>query len=128
MFKKVTSAFLVAASLFSATCLAQTHLLQPNMTLYFNFNPNEPQIIKNPLWWTVSADCTIQSEDSSNDLSAVMLRNTGKVNDIELTENSSIVVTVHSKEILRITADAYAWVQITNVGDKKQNVLAICST
>lgn len=127
MFKKAKFAFL-AAALFSGTCLAGTQLLQPNMTLYFNFNPNEPQIIKNPIWWTVSADCTIQSSDASNDLSAVMLRNSGMVNDIALTENSSIVVTVHSGEVLKITADAYAWVEITNVGQQKHGVMAVCTT
>jgi hypothetical protein len=128
MFKKAKCVFLFATALFSGTCLAETHLLKPNMTIYFNFNPNEPQIIKNPIWWTVSAHCTIDSDDPSNDLSALMLQNTGKVNGIELGEQGSIVVTVHSKEVLEITADAYAWVQITNIGDNKQIVKAVCTT
>lgn len=128
MIKKTKCAFFLATALFSCASFAATHLLKPNMTLYFNFTPNEPEVIKNPIWWEISADCTIQSEDATNDLSALMLRNSGKVNGIELSENSSLIVSVHSQSILSITADAYAWVQITNVGENKNTVRAVCTS
>lgn len=83
---------------------------------------NEPQIIANISMWTVRADCIIISEEEEeaviNIINVKALYKKGAVNDIKLTRGDKMLVTVEPGEIMRLTAESGARVELTNQGEK----------
>ncbi|KTD82861.1 hypothetical protein [Legionella waltersii] len=113
-----------AASISTSTYSLPTHNLVPGVTLEYEFQPNQPQVFVNYLYWEVSAECKIYSEDSSNEMFTEALLKRGKVNGIPLSKGETLKVTVHNGDILKISAEAGAKVQITNIG--AHTLKAIC--
>ncbi len=88
------------------------------------FEPGKAKIVANPLLWNLDTLCTIQSKDSSNNLTGIMKKKTGEMNGIHLDQGHSGSVVVKNKEILHITAEVGAQIEITNHG--KNIVIAVC--
>lgn len=88
------------------------------------FEPNKPKIVANPLLWHLDTRCTIQSKDISNLLAGLMKRKNGELNGQALNEGESGSVTVKNNQIIHISADYGAQIEITNKG--KTTVTAVC--
>lgn len=96
------------------TSFANVYELRPNISADFDLKPNLPDTFTNPLFWTVSAECTGTTPDSSVRLFAEVLRKHGKVNGRDMNEGQSDYFTVTNGSKLTIIADGYAQVRITN--------------
>lgn len=90
------------------------------------FPPEVPQTFSNPLFWTVNAQCTIESTESSTLITAKVKKGTGHINGQELTSNMPAeTFIVHNKDVLNISADGGAVVEMVNKGS--QIIKAHCS-
>jgi hypothetical protein len=116
----------IAASFSSSVYSMGTYALQLGTTLEYELPNNDPQQFINYMFWTVEADCQIATTDESNDLYVKALAKKGKVNNQVLKAGESLVVTVHNGDVLRLSADSGAKVEITNLG--LHTVKATCST
>lgn len=127
MLRKMTMSLLCATALISSSAHSTvTHQLQDGVTIVFDMEPNEPQLLVNYMFWTVDADCVISSEDPSNEFYVVALAKKGKINDIPLKAGESLRMDVHNNDIVNIVADSGAKVEITNFG--KHLVKATCTS
>lgn len=88
------------------------------------FEPSKPKLVPNPLFWHLDTRCTIDAKEPSVKLTGVMKKKAGALNGKALKEGASGTVTVKNKEVLHITADKGALIEITNHG--KQTVVAVC--
>ena len=88
----------------------------------YDFAPNSPVSISNPLLWSINASCNLKTSDTSDVINAKMNRGTGKVNGNAIGSGSA--VSVKNTDILTIQASALAQVQLTNTG--ATNVHADC--
>lgn len=88
------------------------------------FEPNTPKAVANPLFWHLDTLCTIQTKDNSNRLTGQMKKKTGALNGKPLKQGEIGDVIVKNKEILHITADVGAQIEITNKGNN--TVIAVC--
>lgn len=88
------------------------------------FEPHKPKIVINPLLWDLDTRCTIQSQDSNNLLSGLMKKKNGELNGKHLKEGETGSVVVKNKQVLHITADYGAQIEITN--KSKGTVVAVC--
>ncbi|MFA5960090.1 MAG: hypothetical protein WC785_06200 [Tatlockia sp.] len=127
MLQRIKSGLLCASVLLSANCLAMTYELVPNQGLNYEIElpPNEAQTLANPLFWTVTANCTISTEDQNNEILIEVMNKTGKVNGTSLSQGESLLVNVHSGDQFIISADSGAKVKMTNQG--KGSVTASCT-
>jgi hypothetical protein len=116
----------LGASVVHADCdLAAVYLgsPKPNSFLSFDFTPNIPKSIPNPLGSSISLKCTISSTDSSDVMFGVMKSGVGKVNGI-IVPAAGISFTVKNGDVVAIEGDAGSEVSITNKGNT--NVHADC--
>mgnify|MGYP000287742358 CR=1 FL=1 len=104
--------FLFAAVAYNQILMAQT--LNLSSIGHYVFVPNKPVTIKNPLFWSVSATCTLTTQDASDTLSGKMLSGSGKLNGKDV--GSGLSVQVKNDDKLKIWASGRAEVQITNLG------------
>jgi hypothetical protein len=98
-------------------------MLPGSMTLLFP--SNEAKVFANPFPWSASASCVIDTPDESDDLRAKILAKKVRVNNVEYKAGQSVTVAVHKGDILKLSADGYAKVELTNLG--KSLVKAKCS-
>lgn len=126
MLRKIGFTLLFSAASISTVAYSfPTHVLQPGLTVEYEFAPNQPQVFVNYLFWSVDATCKMTTIDESDDLVAEAISKKGKVNDVALSEGQSMRVTIHSGQNLKITADSGAKVKITNLG--QHTIKALCS-
>jgi hypothetical protein len=88
----------------------------------YNFLPNQPVQINNPLLWTVKANCKIITIDKSDVLKANMKYGTATLNGNVVKDG--IEVNLKNGDSLAITASSRAQVVITNNGANR--VTASC--
>lgn len=88
-----------------------------------DFAPNVAQTIANPLFWEISASCTITTIDSADILSGKMNGGTGTFNG-QTIPDAGLQLSVKTGDNLAITASSEASVTITNLG--KNTVHAQC--
>ncbi|HRD69619.1 MAG TPA: hypothetical protein PK657_05715 [Legionella sp.] len=103
-----------------------TNSLVPGITVEYDLPPNEPQVFANYMFWTIEAHCTIASVDDSNDLFAKAISKKGKINDVLIAAGQSLSLTVRQGEVLKLSAESGAKVEITNKG--QHLIKATCST
>lgn len=115
-----------AASLSTGTYATTSHTLQAGMTVEYDLPPNQPQLFINYMYWEIEANCKITSEDPSNDLVATALAKKGKINGVTLSKGNSMRLTVRHGEVIKLSAESGAKVEITNEG--KHTIKATCST
>jgi hypothetical protein len=89
----------------------------------YDFMPNTPVVIANPLWFGISGKCTVKTNDTSDVIVGSILKGSGTLNGQTIT--SATTLTVKKGDTFTITASASAEVSITNKG--KSNVHADCS-
>ncbi|KTC90601.1 hypothetical protein OQJ18_00855 [Fluoribacter dumoffii] len=124
MLRKVGLGLLWFAASLSTSAYAAESLL-PKATLEYVLRSNVPEPVANFFMWPIEAECKIVSEDESNDILFEALAKKGKVNNVDLTAGQSLLIKVHPNEILKISADSGARVDITNFGP--HTVRAICT-
>jgi len=81
----------------------------------FDFLPNTPQTINNPLFWSISASCALTLTDASDVIKGVMTAGSGSLNGQDVPAGG-LSLTVKNGDTLAITASAEAGVEITNIG------------
>ncbi|CAM4499011.1 MAG: hypothetical protein LEGION0403_FIIPPAGN_01757 [Legionella sp.] len=117
----------MAASLNTHAYSLETNESQARaVTVDYEFRPNQPLVLANYMFWTISANCMITTENSSAPLNVVAIAKKGKINDIPLTAGESMQVPVFNGETLRLSADSGARVEITNLS--QMTVKASCTT
>lgn len=127
MLRKIGLTLLCAtASLSTGLYAATSHVLKAGVTVEYDLPPNQPQEFINYMYWEVSANCKITTQDASNDLVAIAKAKKGKVNDIPLSKGDSLRLTVHNGDVIKLSAESGAKVEITNEG--KHTIKATCST
>ncbi|ARG97246.1 hypothetical protein [Legionella micdadei] len=126
MLRKICYGLLWAGALFSASVFAKTNVYMLGPGIKYEFFPGEPQILANYWFWSVTATCTFDSEDPSDDFLIEALSKSGKINEQTISAGDPpIVITVHQGQQITLSADSGAKVRLTNRG---QNVVtAYCS-
>ena len=126
MLKKIgLTLFFAATSISTSAYSVSNYTLLTATSMVFKFPPHEPQLLHNQLYWPISADCTISTKDHSDELQAKAIKNTGTVNGINLIVNAGYFpIIVRSGEILHITAESRARIEIMNMGNEM--VIAKC--
>lgn len=120
MLRKIGLTLLCAAATLSANSYAMiNHSLQAGVTVEYEFEPNEPQIFTNYMFWPIEAVCIITSEDESGDLFVEAITKKGKINDITLTAGESLHVAVHNGDQLKLFAESGSRVKITSFSQHK---------
>lgn len=92
----------------------------------FEFHPNNKTAVDNPAFWQITVKCQITTPDAENLLVGEMNRKSGKINGQPLKEGETTSLVVKNHDVMYITADALARVNITNKGHS--TVVAKCST
>ncbi|KTD65519.1 hypothetical protein [Legionella spiritensis] len=118
--------FLSLGIFFSADTFANTYNLAPNLTIEYELPPNSPQTFSNSFFWTITAECIIHSQDAASPLLIKGLKKKGTVNGTRISQGDSLVLTVHDKDKLKISADSGAEVALTNQG--VHSIKAVCKT
>jgi len=112
MFKKI-SIFVCSISIFLATaCNAGT----------MTFEPNVPRVFTNIMRWSETIACDFQGDFKEVSMEAKMLKKSGKVNDIELSEGDTY--NFITKYVLHMDFEGDSQIQITNLSSK--SVTADC--
>jgi hypothetical protein len=93
--------------------------------LEFVFLPSIPIRIENPLSRTMDAKCTIESQETQNELIGVMKIKTASINNMPLSPGDGVSILVKNGDIMRIIADFGARIEMTNHGEGV--VRAVCS-
>jgi hypothetical protein len=114
MIKQVSVALCSLALCTSAFATEVYEMLPGSITL--KFPSNEAKIFSNPFPWSASANCVISTEDASNDLFAKVLAKKVRLNGAEYAAGQSVTVAVHKGDSLKLSADGYAKVELTNLG------------
>lgn len=126
MLRKIGFTLLCLAGLISTNAHTETvHALIPGITLEYEFPSNQPQLLVNYMFWTIEANCKMETTDPSDEFFIEALSKKGKVNDVALSEGQSLHVTIQNGQNLKISADSGAKVRITNLG--QATVKAVCS-
>jgi hypothetical protein len=89
----------------------------------YEFEPNKPVDISNPLLWSIKASCKISTTDESDNLKGVMKKGKGTLNGQSV--GTGVELDLKNGDILTITATSLASVEITNLGTN--TVSASCS-
>ena len=125
MLRKIGFTLLCAAASLSTNSYSMmNHTLQAGVTLEYELPPNDPQTFINYMYWEITANCKITTEDESNELLAEALAKNGKINDVALSKGETMRVLVHQGENLKLSAESGAKVRITNLG--QHTVKATC--
>jgi hypothetical protein len=128
MLRKTGLAVLYALSLSSTPLFSATEHTFNSMGASYEFTlpPNVPQIFNNVFYWTIEAKCSISSSNESNLFSFTVLRKSGALNNINLSQGDAMVLIVHPGDQLHITAVAGGRVELTNHGE--ETIKATCSS
>lgn len=127
MLKKIGFILLCsAAALAPQANASMNHSLQAGITIEYDLPPHDAQLFTNYMFWIVEANCKMTTEDESNELLVQAVSKKGKINDIPLSKGESIRLTIHNGDVLKLSADPGAKVEITNEGE--HNVKAICTS
>ena len=132
MIKYITVSLFLLSSIFSTSLHSdnsrtiQTQLLAPNLSLSYALEPNVPVEFYNFTFWTVSAVCTIETIDKTDQLQALFISKSGELNGIKLSAGDTYELSVQTGVKLNVTAAAQAKVKLTNLG--KNIVTANCRT
>lgn len=103
----------IIAGAFLTTTAAQA---TEGLSQTYEFYPNIPTQVENPLFWTLDTLCTISTPDERDSLTGKMMRKTASLNGSKLKTGESMVLDVHHADVLHIRADYGAKIQITNHG------------
>lgn len=126
MIRKLGLTLLLAGGFLSTSAFAITeHIFTMGHSMEYELPVNDPQVFSNILFWKITATCTIMSDPSETKLSVKMLKKTGSVNAIPLFAGDSLGIMVQSGDMLNITADSGAKVELVNLGTK--SIRASCS-
>lgn len=127
MLRKVGLIAFFSTSLFSANVFsASEQVFGLSSTYEFILPPNVPQVFNNIFFWAVEAKCSISSTDESNLFSFTVLRKGGSLNNIHLSQGDAMVLVVHPKDVIHITAESGGRIELTNHGDN--TIKANCSS
>jgi hypothetical protein len=80
----------------------------------FDFPPNKPVEISNPLLWTVSAICDLKTADSNDSVIGEMLKGNGSLDGKDIGKGTEL--SVKNGDAMTIGASSWAKVRITNKG------------
>lgn len=120
-------ALILITSLFNFNVFASTtHLLSPNLSMDYDFEPNNAQILYNFAFWTIKAKCTVTSEIPVTPVNITIRNKSASMDDITLSEGDTIQRNLQSGESFQITAAAAAKVEFLNLGEK--TIKVHCST
>jgi hypothetical protein len=126
MIKKIGAVLMCAVFGYNAPLYATTmQALKPGMGIEYTFLVNEPQILVNPIIFTIKASCTINSENEENLLSFTVLKKSGSFNGTKLMAGDNMSYVVHNDETISITALPGAQVELINLGE--ETMVATCS-
>ena len=118
MLRKIGLTVLSAASLFSTSTFSATeHVFGMSAPYEFTLPPNVPQVFSNVFFWSVEANCNISSKSENNLFSFTVLRKSGSLNNIPLSEGDAMALVVHPGDILHITAVSGGRIELTNHGE-----------
>lgn len=118
MLRKIGLTLLVAAGLFSANTFAATERTFSLASTYeFTLPPNVPQIFSNIFFWSVEATCTISGGKDNSLLSFTVLRKSGSLNNIPLSQGDAMVLAVHQGDKIHLTAISGGRIELTNHGE-----------
>lgn len=92
----------------------------------YEFPPNKPTAVDNPVFWELSVKCKMNTPDAENLLIGKMKKKSGKINGVKLKEGQETSVVIKNNDTLHIVSDGSARVEITNKGNS--TVKARCST
>lgn len=112
---------------FATTTLAQEQLSfpsDPNISLAITLNPGKAKAITNPLWWAISASCTITKANNDSEIAAKKTAGTIKINGIDV--SNTYKLTVSKNTVFTIWASSGASVKLTN--NSSEDVVANCNT
>ena len=126
MIRKISAAIMCSALLLGTpTYAVKVQPLQLGMGIEYIFPINEPQVLSNPIIFTIKAVCTITSNNESNLLSFSVLRKSGTFNGNKIMAGDSMSYVVHNDETISITALPGAQVELINLGE--ETMVATCS-
>ncbi len=128
MKQKIAAVLLGLGSLMvnASTFAMSQQVFQSGPSADWELPVNEPLVISNMFLWTVNAQCTIISKEENNYISFKVLRKSGSINSISLSTGDSLSLTLHPREVIRITAASGGKVELLNTGSA--TVVARCST
>ncbi|KTD60038.1 hypothetical protein [Legionella shakespearei] len=112
-------------ALITATLLMSTNSVVNAVGLEFVFFPSIPTRIENPLYRTMDAKCTIETQDAQNELVGVMKIKTASINNVHLNPGENVSILVKNGDIMHIIADFGSRIEMTNNGEGV--VRAVCS-
>ncbi|WP_119343019.1 hypothetical protein [Facilibium subflavum] len=83
----------------------------------YAFLPQQPVVIKNPLFWGISATCSISiASQNPQKIMGKMLKKSGTINGQNV--GDKLILEIKNGDSMRISADGLAQVEITNQGDE----------
>lgn len=127
MIRKIGLMMLCLTALFTGNAFsAHRHLMTPNMSIDYEFPPNVAQVFSNFLFWTINAECVISAEAPVTKVSARASKKSSTVNGMTLPKDETLYFEFKDKDILRISADSGAEVELVNLSTK--TIRARCST
>ncbi len=127
MLRKIGIALLFVGGLLTTNAFSTTnYIFTQGMAVEFEFPVNDPQIFSNIFFWTLKASCAILGQIPETAVSVKMLRKTGSVNGTDLTAGDEIGILLHTGDMLNITAESGAKVELVNRGT--QTIKASCTT
>lgn len=127
MLRKIGLTVLCATALFSTNTFSATeHSFSLASNYEFILPPNVPQVFNNIFFWSIDANCSITSKSDSNLFSFTVLRKSGSLNSISLSQGDAMVLVVHPGDRLHITAASGGRVELTNHGETA--IKASCSS
>lgn len=117
-----------AGALLSTSIMAQNYSMWPNMDINYTLKPGIPETFHNPVAWTVDAKCTLiaAKEVTTIELVAEVVSGSGKLNGNVVSEGYKATYTFKNGQVLNLSADGYAEVELTNISN--QQVEAKCHT
>ncbi len=127
MLRKIGLAILGATALFSTSTFSATEHNFGLATSYeFTLPPNIPQVFNNIFFWAIEAKCNIISTNDSNLFSLTVLRKSGSLNNISLSQGDAMMLVVHTGDMIHIKAASGGRIELTNHGE--QTIKAACTS
>ena len=125
--RRIGFATLCALGLLSSNTYATTtYPLIPKLSIDYVFPPNEPQLFHNYLFWTVTATCSVESQQEQNLMSVEVVAKKVTVNDRVLQQGDMAQEVIRNGGKLNFTVEPGAKVQFTNL--EGVPVTAKCAT
>lgn len=116
--RKIIFGFLGALSVFSCSTFAtNTHLLTSGASIDLEFPPHEPQLFQNFLFWTVTTNCVIESENLDNHIHIKIVKKSVTVNNKALKQGDTFSEVIRSSGQLSFIVESGAEVEFTNQDD-----------